>query len=154
LAPTRKKALGCGDPENRLIPHDYFTFQKILLRICLSLLLSSFMLAGFGCATTALQKLEIAENEVGTKWLAHLEHGKTTKEAILLEYGLPSAQFEGERILTYRLMLHAQEGLVVVGRELSSFDPRLIQWAKAEYSLVLVFDGQNILRRHSLLRVR
>ncbi len=103
-----------------------------------------------GCGPT----LQIAQSEVEQKWLAYLKDGSTTKEEVLLRLGLPAARFEGERILTYRLMLTDEEGLVVVAREFNMRDPRLSYWPRGEYSLVLVFDGKYILQRHALLRVR
>jgi hypothetical protein len=117
----------------------------------LSVGIGLFLLTWFGCATPTLQ---VPTRDQESKWIAFLEDGKTTREDVLLRLGLPSGQFEGQRILTYRMMLSEKEGLVVVSRELSSSDPRLIQWAKAEYSLVLVFDGRHVLQRHSLLRVK
>ena len=83
-----------------------------------------------------------------------LEDGRTKKEDVLIKLGIPSAQFEGELILTYRMMLDEKEGLLVVTRELDRKDPRLAQWRDAEYNLVLVFDEQHILQKHSLIKVR
>jgi hypothetical protein len=115
------------------------------------LLFVFLLFAGFSCAPTQ----QIVNIETEAKWLSYLEDGKTTKEDVLLRLGLPSAQFEGERILTYRMMPSEEEGLVVVSRELDARDPWLSQWARlAEYSLVLIFDDQHVLKRHSLVRVR
>ena len=113
------------------------------LLICLS----SFLL--IGCAA---QKLRIAPHEIEQKWLPFLEDGRTTKEDVLVKFGLPSAQFEGERILTYRLMIDENEGPIVVAREAHIFVPR--SWYRAEYNLVLIFDDQHILQKHSLIQVR
>jgi len=115
----------------------------LVVVLALSLLL-------IGCGPT----LQVAQGEVEQKWLAYFKDGNTTKEEVLLRLGLPAAQFEGERILTYRLMLTDAEGLVVVPRKLDPRDPRLSYWARGQYSLVLVFDGKHILQRHILLRVR
>lgn len=103
-----------------------------------------------GCAAP----LQVAQTEVEQKWLAYLKDGKTTKEEVLLRLGLPAAQFEGERILTYRLMLTDAEGVVVVARELDLGDPRVSHWVRGQYSLVLVFDAKHLLQHHALLRVR
>lgn len=108
----------------------------------------SFLLAA--CAAT----VPLADPNVERAWLAFLEDGKTRKEEVLLRFGLPSSQFEGERILTYRLMLSEHEGLLPVSREIDADDPRLSQWARAEFSLVLIFDQHHVLQRHSLIRVR
>lgn len=78
--------------------------------------------------------------------LAFLVDGSTTKEDVLFRLGLPSAEFEGERILTYRIGTGAKRGTVVVPRHAGD-------WQGAEYSLVLVFDAQQVLRRHALIKV-
>jgi len=120
-------------------------------RIFLFFALLDFLLfAAFSCAPTQ----QIVNKETEAKWLSYLEDGRTTKQHVLLRLGLPSAQFEGERILTYRMMLRKKEGLVVVSRESDARNPWLSQWVRAEYSLVLIFDDQYILKRHSLLHVR
>jgi hypothetical protein len=89
-----------------------------------------------------------------SRWLPYLEDGRTTKEEVLLKLGIPSAQFEGERILTYRLALNDETGFMTVPRELDPEDRDVSRWVNAQYSLVLVFDAQRVLQRHSLLKVR
>ncbi len=113
-------------------------------------LLGFFLFAGFSCAPTQ----QIVNKETEAKWLSYLEDGRTAKQQVLLRLGLPSAQFEGEKILTYRMKLSKKEGLVVVSRESDAKNPWLSQWVRAEYSLVLIFDDQHVLKRHSLLHVR
>jgi hypothetical protein len=103
-----------------------------------------------GCGPT----LQVAQGEVEQKWLAYFKDGNTTKEEVLLRLGLPAAQFEGERILTYRLRLTDAEGLVVVPRKPDWMHPQVSSWTRAQYSLVLVFDEKHVLQRHALLRVR
>jgi len=68
--------------------------------------------------------------------------GRTTKREVVMALGLPSGQFEGERILTYRLTPDRK----AVGRE--------IGWDEAPYSLVLMFDDGHVLVRHRLVEVR
>ena len=104
-----------------------------------------------GCAETKLQTLD---DSVLQQQLALLEDGKTTKQDILLRFGIPSAQFEGERILTYRLRFN-QKGnrFEVISREVDRRDPRFAEWMQTEYNLVLVFDDKHVLQKHSMLRV-
>ncbi len=83
-----------------------------------------------------------------------MEDGQTKKADVLLRLGIPSAQFEGEKILTYRLVLDDDEGFLVVSREVDFMDPRLSGWWRAEYNLVLLFDERHILQKHSLLKIR
>ena len=76
------------------------------------------------------------------QWLPFIENGKITKEEVLLKLGIPSSQFEGERILTYQMTFNEQEGFRVISRR------------AFEYNLVLVFDERNILQKHRLLKVK
>ncbi len=94
---------------------------------------------------------------VSQKRLPFLADGSTTAEEVILKLGGPAAQFEGERILTYRLAVTGDEVVPVApclppsGRG----DPRLAAWREGEmWSLVLVFDDRRVLVRHSLIRVR
>jgi len=104
-----------------------------------------------GCAETKLQTLD---DSVLQQQLALLEDGKTTKQDILLKFGIPSCQFEGERILTYRLRFNQKENRFdVISREVDRLDPRFAEWMQTEYNLVLVFDDKHILQKHSMLRV-
>jgi hypothetical protein len=102
-----------------------------------------------GCAhDVPLVKEQLAEERLGP-----LEDGTTKMDEVLLRFGIPSAWFQGEKILTYRMMLDDDE-LVVVTRELDGNDPRISQWKLAEYSLVLVFNDDHVLQKHSLVKVR
>jgi hypothetical protein len=74
-----------------------------------------------------------------------LVDGKTSKGDVLLHYGLPSSEFEGERILVYRMAR--------VGNEMVLLS-RTSRWAKEEFNVVLVFNDQHILIQHSILRTR
>ncbi len=79
--------------------------------------------------------------------LIPLVDGTTTREEVVLAYGIPSAQFEGERILTYRLM-PTNDGAFVVSREVGA------SWGMGFVNLVLVFDEACRLKKHVFLRVR
>ena len=104
-----------------------------------------------GCAETRLQTVD---DSILAQQLSLLEDGKTTKEDILLKFGIPSALFEGERILTYRLRFNQKENrFEVVSREVDRRDPRFAEWLQTEYNLVLVFDEKHILQKHSMLRI-
>jgi len=104
-----------------------------------------------GCAET---KLQTVDDSILQQRLALLEDGKTTKEDILIKFGIPSSQFEGERILTYRLRFNQKENrFEVVSVEVDRRDPRFREWLQTEYNLVLVFDEKHILQRHSMLRI-
>jgi hypothetical protein len=86
--------------------------------------------------------------------LAFVRDGVTTREEVLLRLGVPSAQFEGERILTYRLGLDAKGALGPMSPQVAAEDRRFAVWTRSAYNLVLVFDPGNVLRRHSFIEVR
>ena len=86
--------------------------------------------------------------------LLWVERGVTTRQDALMKLGLPSAQFEGDRILTWRLALTKDETLVPVTRALDAADPRILIWRKASYSLVLVFAADGRVEEFSLVRVK
>jgi hypothetical protein len=84
--------------------------------------------------------------------LDFLADNRTTKAEVMLKLGQPSGRFESEQILTYRLgYKERNHGYYVVERAFGvAAQP---YWANTKYSLVLVFDGQNILQKHSLVEV-
>jgi hypothetical protein len=117
------------------------------------MLLSFFaLLLLMGCAGT-----QQVVNKEAHPQLDFLVEGVTTKEDVLLRLGIPAAQFEGERILLYRLHERQKEGLVVIPPELGYRDARLApvrsSWGTYDYSLVLVFDEKNILCKQSLIKI-
>lgn len=77
--------------------------------------------------------------------LTFLQDGVTTREDVYMKLAEPSAVWEDGRILTYQLD-HNHQGYVPMRR-------RETAWT-AKYSLVLSFDKQGILLRHSLVRMK
>ena len=110
-------------------------------------LLALFMPLVFliGCATAP-------ESKVSVDLLDFLVDGQTSRTEVLLKLGQPSAKFETEKILTYQLGVTAKTGAyyVVERRTESSSWPN---WTRAKYSLVLVFDENGVLRKHSKVQV-
>lgn len=78
--------------------------------------------------------------------LSFLADGKNQRTEIMLRLGEPSAVFQDERILTYRLGGNEKEGYYICQRRAG--------WEQESYSLVLVLDEYGILLSHSLVRVR
>lgn len=102
----------------------------------------------------AVKPLTPAELERGP--LAFVQDGKMTKEQVVLELGPPTAQLEGDRILTYRIFHHPARGLVVMPRTNQPskrvYTPYQNQDLElVDYHLVLVFDDNHVLRRHRLV---
>lgn len=78
--------------------------------------------------------------------LDFLADGRTQREEVILRLGDPAAQYEGNRIQTWRLAKD-DGGYFLAGGPRSD-------WSAAPYSLVLVFDASGVLERHSLVQVR
>ncbi len=97
-----------------------------------------------GCATPTQKP---PEPGVDAHLLDFLRDGQSTKEAVVLKLGQPSAVLESGRILTYRVGQEKKGGYFL--RDACAFD-----WSNLKFSLVLVFDESEVLRQHSLVRVR
>lgn len=78
--------------------------------------------------------------------LEFVTDGQTTRSEVLLRLGEPSASFESEHILTYRIGGDSTDGFFV--RDAPG------TWYGTNYSLVLVFNPTGVLESHSLVAVR
>ena len=82
-----------------------------------------------------------------------LVDGNTAKAEVFSKLGRPSGTFAAEEIFTYRLGFDSKsKGYWVVGRETDT-SPWPV-WKCAKYSLVLVFNNQGVLEKHSLVDIR
>lgn len=95
----------------------------------------------------------VHDPELEAATLPWIIDGVTTKEEALLTLGAPSARFQGETILTWRLGRNADGELKVFAPEVNARDPGVRIWDVAQFSLVLVFDDSGVLARHRLLRI-
>jgi hypothetical protein len=77
--------------------------------------------------------------------LDFLRDGETRREEVRMRLGEPSAQYEGERILAFRLSKDSG-GYVLIKPGNT--------WSGVGYNLMLAFDGEGVLQRHSLVEVR
>jgi len=111
------------------------------------LLVLTLVLALVGCATTQIKG--------HADLLEFLADGKTSKEEVLMKLGQPSGKFESEKILTYRLGFdsHSRGYYVVERAPGMGHEPTWAAWMNTKYSLVLVFDNKDVLRKHSLVEV-
>ena len=103
-----------------------------------------------GCAS---QTPEPKVAEIEQQHLSFVRDGITSREQALLQLGIPSGQFEGERIMSWRLSYDGK-ALHPVAAERASEDPRYTVWTGPTYNLVLVFDLRNLLQKHSFIEVR
>jgi hypothetical protein len=106
-------------------------------------LLGATLLVGLatGCATPPIPG---ASQDL----LKFLHIGATTRQEVLLKLGQPSAAFEQEKILTYRLGEDNRQGYFVVSPKAA------LPWQTVRYSLVLVFDTNGMLQSQSLVEVQ
>lgn len=113
---------------------------QILGIVCLAL---SGLLVG--CATNASLR-------GSSDLLGFLVNDQTMAAEVLVKLGQPSARFQSDKILTYRLGIEDKERrYFVVTREVNP--QGWPTWCKVKYSLVLVFDEKGVLRKHSLVEV-
>ncbi len=123
------------------------------------------LLLAAGCSTHDMRV--VPPHEIQERWLGFLKVGETTREDVLLKLGHPSGQFEGGRILTFRMgivttrtprgdgeaPIETQE-LVLVGPEPGTWNPYMSGWRTSRFSLVLVFDERHKLAKHSVVQVK
>jgi len=102
------------------------------------LLIGALLLLLGGCATN--------EPIGDTGLFDFLIEGETTKQDILLTLGQPSGVYEEESVYAYRVLGDEQ-----IGYRIKSVEPR--GWHGITYSLVLIFDEQDVLKKYSLVSV-
>jgi len=78
--------------------------------------------------------------------LDFINDGETSRAKVILSLGQPSAAFEDECILTYRIGGSRETGYFV--RDAPG------TWYETSFSLVLVFDADGALQSHSMVKVR
>ena len=113
----------------------------------LGLLLGLALLGG--CTPPQLRQAAPADLQV--EWLAFLCDGKTTREEVLLRLGTPSANLEGERILTYAFSRNRMGAWGLAERRWGRAQQMPIYADSPVSSLVLVFAADGRLIRHSLV---
>jgi len=102
-----------------------------------------------GCASPKVQTADpliLLKSDL----LSFIQDGVTTREEALLKLGIPSAQMEGEKILMYQLRAD-QEGKWHLVAPLWNVTTGLRAWREGTCSLVLVFGGDGVLQKHSLV---
>jgi hypothetical protein len=111
------------------------------------LLMLSPLLTASGCVPKAP-----TPDELRLGPLNYLQEGTTTREQALLKLGVPSADFEKGRILTYRLAVAPGGAITPRPRQPGLGVPQSADWS--DYSLVLVFDDKGVLKKQSLVPVK
>ena len=109
------------------------SLSVLLRRVLVSFFLPFLLIA---CA----HKFYVNDIGLQQKRLPFLEDGKTTKEEVESKLSVPFYEYKDGRIWTYTMLI-TEEGSLEAN-------------ASGHYHLVLVFDENNILRKHSLLRFK
>jgi hypothetical protein len=117
--------------------------KVILFKSLLALILVGIMTSVCANGTS------VAESTLEQKWLPFLQDGRTTKKEVLLELGIPTEQFEGERILAYTLLFDESKGFAPARDRLTWRSPSWVPMSL--YDLMLVFDERDVLMRHGLV---
>ena len=102
------------------------------------------------CETPHIEPIQLDDIE-NAPVIAFIKDGVTTRQQVLLNLGTPSAQFEGERILTYQLRADSEDQVRVFWPRRSEIHPILTDWQRDIFSLVLVFDSSGTLLTHSIV---
>ncbi len=108
----------------------FLLLRRVLAFLCLPVLV-------LACAQKYYYVNDI---ELQRKYLPFLEDGKTTKEEVESKFDVPFYEYKDGRIWTYTMLI-TEEG-------------SLEEDVGGNYHLVLVFDENNVLRKHSFLRFR
>ena len=126
--------------------------MKHIVRFSVIVLMLVPAMFTMGCATTAkTAKIAGASPDL----LDSLQIGQTTRQEVILKLGQPSATFEHESILTYRVGYAQKLGYYIISPTTlwwSSAQGKT--WASVHYSLVLVFDGNGVLQKQNLVTVQ
>jgi hypothetical protein len=115
-----------------------------------SLLIVTILISS--CATPHIQPTD-TQLLFNSELLGFVKDGITTREEAILKLGIPSAQFEGEKILTYQLRVDQDGRWHLVAPQFNA-TTGLRQWREGTCSLVLIFDGEGVLRKHSLVEAK
>ena len=105
-----------------------------------------------GCS---VYRLQVVDSQTEGQGLTFLHVGETQAAEVLATLGTPSIRLQEDQILTYRLQLDEDGSFVTVTREANrdpySDEP---QWRPAQYSLVLLFQTDHVLKAYNLLKVK
>lgn len=116
------------------------SLASLLLKVYL--IVTVLLVAGCAASTVAP-----ADPQVVSERLPFIRDGKTPRKEILSRLGEPDYRHEGGRILAYKMWMCAVEEQVPFSSETRCRDA-------GTYNLILVFGPNNLVERHSLVRVK
>ena len=109
----------------------------------------AFIILVAGCATPKVQPAD-PQRLFKSELLSFVQDGVTTREEVVLKLGIPSTKLEGEKILMYQLRAD-QDGKWHLVAPLWNVSTGVRAWREGTCSLALVFGGNGILQKHSLV---
>ena len=116
------------------------SYEGLLTRVCLVVMI--LLTAGCAASTVTPQ-----DPQVVSETLPYIRDGKTPRKEVLSRLGEPDYRHEGGRIFVYKLWMCAVEVQQPLIAETRCRD-------SGTYNLILVFGPNNLLERHSLVRVK
>ena len=125
----------------RLILRARFIFSSFALIIMVA-----------SCATPHIQSND-TQPLSNSKLLGFIQDGITTREEVVLKLGTPSAEFEGDKILTYQLRIDQAGNWHLIAPQISAATG-FRAWRKETSSLVLVFEADGVLRKHNIVEAK
>ena len=114
-------------------------YKSFIISVCLCV----FTLP-LGCSPGIINKSELLGQQ-----LRFLETGKTTEQETITRMGTPSNRYEGGRVWTYSLREDTKHHFHLA-KDIAESD-KAISLVPGIYHLVLFFDENRVLARHSLL---
>jgi len=126
--------------------------QRSILRACFIFSLLALIIMVASCATPHIQTTD-PQLLFNSELLGFIQDGITTREEVVLKLGVPSAQFEGEKILMYQLRVDQAGKWHLVAPQINA-TKGLREWREKTCSLVVVFGGDGVLRKHSLVEAK
>jgi len=112
----------------------------LLLKVYL--IVTALLFAGCAVSTVAPE-----DPRVVSEALPFIRDGKTPRKEILSHLGEPDYRHEGGRIFAYKMWMCAMEETRPLIAETRCREP-------GTYNLVLVFGPNNLVERHSMVRVK
>jgi hypothetical protein len=123
----------------------FYSMKKLVAAI-------AFILSFFGCSN----KLYVADSDFESKYIPFIKDNAIQRDDVILQLGEPSWLFENGRIFTYRLFIDEKGRLKPINVGNEKKDSTLAYayiYGPKQYSLVLIFNSNNLLQKHSLVRL-
>jgi outer membrane protein assembly factor BamE (lipoprotein component of BamABCDE complex) len=125
---------------------------RLILRARFTLSSLALIIMVASCTTPHIQPTD-TKLLFNSELLGFIQDGITTREEVVLKLGTPSAQFEGEKILTYQLRIDQAGNRHLVAPQINT-STGFRAWREETCSLVLVFGSDGVLRKHNIVEAK